>query len=60
MSNPNSALGKWILRDVLKLKEGELLTLDLLDRLGFNCVSIFKDDSKHYRIDVCMQPYVGY
>lgn len=60
MSNPNSALGKWILRDILRLKEGELLTLDLLDRFGFNCVLILKDDSQHYRIDVCLQPYVGY
>lgn len=60
MSNPNSALGKWILRDILKLKEGELLTLDLLDRLGFNSVTLFKDDELHYRIDVCMLPYEGY
>ena len=60
MSNPNRALGKWILRDVLKLKEGELLTLDLLDRMGFNSVSVFKDDATHYRIDVCMLPYEGY
>ena len=60
MSNPNRALGKWILRDVLKLKEGELLTLDLLDRMGFNSVSVFKDDETHYRIDVCMLPYEGY
>ena len=54
MSNPNCALGKWILR------EGELLTLDLLDRMGFNSVSVFKDDETHYRIDVCMLPYEGY
>lgn len=60
MSNPNRSLGKWILRDVLKLKEGELLTLDLLDRMGFNSVSVFKDDETHYRIDVCMLPYEGY
>lgn len=60
MSNPNLALGKWILRDVLKLKEGELVTLELLDRLGFNSVSIFKDSELNYRIDVCTTLYQGY
>jgi len=60
MSNPNLALGKWILRDVLKLREGELVTLELLDRLGFNSVTVFKEDEQNYRIDVCMTPYQGY
>ena len=60
MSNPNSDLGQWILRDVLRLKEGELLTLDLLDRLGFNSVTIYKDDELYYRIDVCTTNYHGY
>ncbi len=60
MSNPNSDLGQWILRDVLLLKEGELLTLDLLDRLGFNSVTIYKDDDLNYRIDVCTTDYQGY
>ena len=60
MSNPNVDLGKWILRDVLKLKEGELLTLDFLDRMGFNSVTIYKDNSQNYKIDVCMTQYQGY
>lgn len=59
MSNPNLALGKWILRDVLQLKEGELLTLDLLNRLGFNSVKIIKQDEKHYSIDVYMKSEQG-
>ena len=53
MSNPNTALGKWLLRDVLQLKEGELVTIELLDRLGFDSVIVYKDSDCDYRIDVC-------
>lgn len=53
MSNPNIALGKWILRDVLQLKEGELVTAELLDRMGFDSVIVYKDSETDYRIDVC-------
>lgn len=60
MSNPNPDLGRWILRDILRLKQGELVTLELLNRLGFNSVTIYKDDEANYRIDVCMTPYQGY
>ncbi len=55
MSNPNIALGKWILRDVLQLKEGELVTIELLDRLGFDSVIVYKDSETDYRIDVCKE-----
>src|SRR5450830_1205555 len=34
MSNPNSALGQWLLRDVLNLKMGELLTYEKLEDIG--------------------------
>lgn len=53
MSNPNTDLGKWILRDVLQLKEGELATMNLLNRMGFDSVIIYKDSDTDYRIDVC-------
>ena len=53
MSNPNTALGKWILRDVLQLKEGELVTIELLNRMGFDSVIVYKDSPTEYRIDVC-------
>lgn len=52
-SNPNIALGKWILRDVLQLKEGELVTMELLNRMGFDSVIVYKDSETDYRIDVC-------
>lgn len=53
MSNPNSDLGKWILRDVLQLKEGSLVTMDLLNRMGFDSVIVYKNSITDYRIDVC-------
>jgi hypothetical protein len=40
MSNPNSALGKWLLRKVLRKKEGELVTLEDLDTYGVDSVKI--------------------
>ena len=53
MSNPNIALGKWILRDILQVKEGELVTMEHLYRLGFDSVVVYKDSETDYRIDVC-------
>ena len=53
MSNPNTDLGKWILRDVLQLKQGELATMELLNRMGFDSVIIYKNSDRDYRIDVC-------
>ena len=51
MSDPNSALGKWILRNVLKLKERELLTYEKLRRIGLDSVVIYKADEGKYDID---------
>ncbi|MCF4016790.1 NgoFVII family restriction endonuclease [Clostridium sporogenes] len=50
MSNPNKELGQWILRDVMNLQEGELLTYERLNELGLDSVIIYKigDD---YTID---------
>ncbi len=53
MSNPNKLLGQWLLRDVLQLKEGELLTMETLNRMGFDSVIIYKDSIHNFRIDVC-------
>ena len=55
-SNPNSALGEWILRKVLKKRPWELVTIDDLDRLGFDSVCIEnmhctdEDGKKMYKI----------
>jgi len=51
MSNPNSALGKWLLRDIMNLKERELLTYDKLQTIGLDSVVVYKVDGKTYDID---------
>lgn len=43
MSNPNTALGEWLLRTVMKLKEGELLTYSRLEELGVDSVIVYKE-----------------
>lgn len=55
MSNPNSDLGRWILRTVLKLEPRELVTIDKLDDLGIDAVVFTKYDD-HYKIDFT---YIG-
>jgi hypothetical protein len=51
MSNPNNALGKWILREVLSLRRGRLLAYkDLLD-LGIDSVRVAKVARGQYRIN---------
>jgi len=51
MSNPNKALGKWLLRDVLGLNPGELLTYRRLQIIGIDSVRIDKLDSKNFRVN---------
>jgi len=52
MTNPNKALSKWLLRDVLNLAEGELATREKLDYLGFDSVRIEKKDEDNFSIDI--------
>ena len=51
MTNPNEALGQWILRDILKLNEGELLTYKKLEDIGLDAVVIYKTDENNFQID---------
>lgn len=51
MSNPNIKLGKWILRDILQLKEGELVTYDKFQEIGLDSVVIYKHEDGSYEID---------
>jgi hypothetical protein len=51
-TNPNKALSKWLLRDLLKLNEGELLTYERLAILGFDSVKITKTREGFYKIDI--------
>lgn len=50
MTNPNLALGKWLLRKVLNLAEGELLTYEKLEELGIDSVVVYKDADREYSI----------
>ena len=52
MTNPNKALSDWLLRKVLQLKEGELATMEKLDKLGFDSVIITKTDNENFKIDI--------
>jgi hypothetical protein len=51
MSYSNRDLGKWILRDVLSLRDGELVTFDKLQTLGIDSVRIDKIDDNNYEIN---------
>ncbi|PKQ63210.1 restriction endonuclease [Labilibaculum filiforme] len=52
MTNPNNALSDWLLRKVLQLKEGELATIEKLDKLGFDSVIISKMDNENFKVDI--------
>lgn len=51
MSNPNSALGKWLLRDVFALPEKTVVTYEMLEVFGIDSVIFTKLGDKKYRID---------
>ncbi len=51
MSNPNKALGRWLLRDVFNLPEGELLTRDILNIAGIDSAIVAKVSEGKYKID---------
>ncbi len=52
MTNPNKALSDWLLRRVLQLNEGELATMEKLDKLGFDSVIITKNEIGDFKIDI--------
>lgn len=51
MTNPNKALSDWLLRKVFQVAEGELLTIEKMEKLGFDSVIITKEDNKNFKID---------
>lgn len=51
MSNPNRELGEWLLRDVLKLKRGQLVTMELLEDKGVNAIMFTKHGEGEYSAD---------
>lgn len=52
MTNPNKALSDWLLRKIFQVEEGELLTIEKMNELGFDSVIIEKIDNTNYKIDV--------
>ena len=53
MSNPNSELGKWLLRDVFNLPEGTQVTYQMLKEYGIDSVIFTKLEENKYTIDFC-------
>lgn len=51
MSKHNADLGRWLLRDVFAIKEGELLTYEKLEELGVDSVVIYRLGENKYSID---------
>ena len=51
MSNPNKVLGQWLLRDVLQIQEGTIITYDMLRVYNIDCVVFTKISDRTYRID---------
>lgn len=52
MTNPNKALSDWLLRKIFQVKEGDLLTIEKMNELGFDSLIIEKLDDNNYKIDV--------
>ena len=51
-SNPNRALGEWILRNKLNLSYGTIVTRDILEKKNFTHFKISKFDNENFTIDL--------
>lgn len=51
-SNPQSALGKWLLYNIFGLAPHEPLTRELIDRKGYDSIIIKKIDNKNFEVDL--------
>lgn len=51
-TSPQGALGEWILKDVLGLENREVVTWELLNKLGIDSLKVIKVDDKHFNITV--------
>jgi len=58
MSNPNSALGKWLIDDVLHMDPEQVITYDMLNRYGIDAIKITKvqpdNGETYYRLDFAL------
>ena len=53
MSDPNKALGEWLIQDLLKVKPGVLITMEDLDAVGVDSVKLTKVRDDYYQLDFC-------
>ncbi len=53
MSNPNNALGEWLLRKVLELPVGKQVTYKMLQEFDIDSVIFTKEAEGEYSIDFC-------
>jgi len=51
MSYPNKKLGNWLLRDLLKIPVGQLVTYDKLQTIGIDSVRLDKVDMHNYELN---------
>lgn len=51
MSNPNSLLGKWLLRDVFELPDWKLVTYEMLEMFGVDSVIFTKNAELDYSVE---------
>lgn len=52
MTDPNKDLGKWLLRDILGLKKGQLATIEFLRKKNADTVIIYKIEEDVYQINL--------
>lgn len=50
MSNPNRDLGKWLLREILKIDEGVLVTYEMLLEIGIDAI-VFEKTGNKYKLN---------
>lgn len=51
MTNPNKALGHWLIDDVLKISPTVPITYEMLEKYGIDAVEITKNDEEDYSIN---------
>ena len=57
MSNPNRALGHWLLRDVLHVPEWRIVTRAMLDVAGFDSVVVIRESPLAYRLELSTEAH---
>ncbi|PGS54239.1 NgoFVII family restriction endonuclease [Bacillus sp. AFS041924] len=51
MSNPNKALGKWLLQDLLKVPPRKLVTYEMLEEINIDSVILYKKAEDRFSLD---------